>query len=116
MAVGLRAERRRRMHSSDLGTGTAAEIEKERRLLYVAMTRARDELHLLVPQRFFTHGQGAYGDRHLHAARTRFIPDGLLGLFDRTAWPAASMEPAGAQPPSQSVRIDVGARMRNMWR
>jgi DNA helicase-2/ATP-dependent DNA helicase PcrA len=42
---------------SDLGTGTSAEIEEERRLLYVAMTRAKDDLHLIVPQRFFTHGQ-----------------------------------------------------------
>ena len=37
---------------SDLGTGTTAEIEEERRLLYVAMTRAKDDLHLIVPQRF----------------------------------------------------------------
>jgi len=44
---------------SDLGAGTTAEIEEERRLLYVAMTRARDDLHLVVPQRFFTHGQNA---------------------------------------------------------
>ena len=38
---------------SDLGAGTSAEIEEERRLLYVAMTRAKDDLHLVVPQRFF---------------------------------------------------------------
>ena len=42
---------------SDLGAGTSAELEEERRLLYVAMTRAKDDLHLLVPQRFFVHGQ-----------------------------------------------------------
>ena len=60
---------------SDLGTGTTAEIEEERRLLYVAMTRAKDDLHLVVPQRFFTHGQAAQGDRHVYASRTRFIPD-----------------------------------------
>ncbi len=42
---------------SDLGTGTSAEIEEERRLLYVAMTRAKDELHLIMPQRFYVHGQ-----------------------------------------------------------
>ena len=46
--------------------------------------RARDELRLIVPQRFFTHGQNAYGDRHVYAAQTRFIPDDLLGLFDLT--------------------------------
>ena len=42
---------------SDLATGSAAEIEEERRLLYVAMTRAKDHLHLLVPQRFYVHQQ-----------------------------------------------------------
>jgi DNA helicase-2/ATP-dependent DNA helicase PcrA len=69
---------------SDLGVGTTAEIEEERRLLYVAMTRARDDLHLVVPQRFFTHGQNAQGDRHVYASRSRFIPDKLLGLFEQT--------------------------------
>ena len=59
---------------SDLGVGTTAELEEERRLLYVAMTRAKDNLHLVVPQRFFTHGQNAQGDRHVYASRTRFIP------------------------------------------
>ncbi len=100
---------------SDLGTGTAAEIEEERRLLYVAMTRAKDDLHLIVPQRFFTHGQNAQGDRHVYASRTRFIPNGLLGLFERTAWPIVAPEP-GARPPREGVRVDVGARMRGMWR
>ena len=64
---------------SDLGAGTTAEIEEERRLLYVAMTRAKDDLHLIVPQRFFIHGQHAQGDRHVYASRTRFIPEKLLG-------------------------------------
>ncbi len=35
---------------SDLGTGTSAEIEEERRLLYVAMTRAKDDLHMLASE------------------------------------------------------------------
>jgi len=100
---------------SDLGTGTSAEIEEERRLLYVAMTRAKDDLHLVVPQRFFTHGQHAKGDRHVYAARTRFIPDRLLGLFEKTLWPQA-IAGAAARPASQGPRIDVGARMRGMWR
>src|SRR5204862_4734553 len=100
---------------SDLGAGTTAELEEERRLLYVAMTRARDDLHVVVPQRFFTHGQNAQGDRHVYAARTRFIPDELLGLFERTAWPEAEAELA-ARGASQSVRVDIAARMRGRWR
>jgi DNA helicase-2/ATP-dependent DNA helicase PcrA len=98
---------------SDLGVGTSAEFEEERRLLYVAMTRAKDDLHLIVPQRFFTHGQAAQGDRHVYASRTRFIPERLLGLFERAAWPAS----AAAQSARRTgPRIDVGARMRGMWR
>ena len=101
---------------SDLATGADAGIEEERRLLYVAMTRARDELHLIMPQRFFTHGQSAYGDRHVYAARTRFIPDNLLGLFDCGARPAAAGEPEAARPATQGVRLDVGASLRSLWR
>ena len=99
---------------SDLSTGTTAEIEQERRLLYVAMTRAKDDLHLIVPQRFFTHGQNAQGDRHVYASRTRFIPNGLLGLFDKTAWPAMAAS-STAPVTSQGAQIDIGARMRKMW-
>src|ERR1700730_3311096 len=100
---------------SDLGAGTSAELEEERRLLYVAMTRAKDDLHLVVPQRFFTHGQHSQGDRHVYASRTRFIPEKLLALFERTNWPVASPG-AAARGPSQGPRIDIGARMRGMWR
>ncbi|RYX97244.1 MAG: ATP-dependent helicase, partial [Bradyrhizobiaceae bacterium] len=95
--------------------GTSAEIEEERRLLYVAMTRAKDDLHLMVPQRFFTHGQHAQGDRHVYASRTRFIPEALLHLFERTSWPRAGSETArGAGMPN--VRFDINSRMRAVWR
>jgi DNA helicase-2/ATP-dependent DNA helicase PcrA len=100
---------------SDMATSTPEEIEEERRLLYVAMTRARDELHLVVPQRFFTHQQARLGDRHVYASRSRFVPPGLLGHFEVSAWspPAAASDrmPAGLAEP-----VDIGARMRQMWR
>ena len=99
---------------SDLGVGTTEEIEEERRLLYVAMTRAKDDLHLMVPQRFFTHGQSATGDRHVYAARTRFIPNALLDRFERTAWPVA--QPEATRVPREGPRIDLRAQMRGMWR
>lgn len=50
---------------SDMSTGNADDIEEERRLLYVAMTRAKDQLALIVPHRFYVHGQARGGDRHL---------------------------------------------------
>ncbi|TCK28865.1 Rep family ATP-dependent DNA helicase [Ancylobacter aquaticus] len=100
---------------SDLGTGTREEIEEERRLLYVAMTRAKDSLHLMLPQRFFTHGQAARGDRHVYAARTRFIPPTILGRFAMASWPPAQAEMAG-RPGEPRAAVDIGARMRAMWK
>lgn len=100
---------------SDLATGTTAEIEEERRLLYVAMTRARDQLHLVVPQRFYVHGQAAKGDRHVYASRTRFIPAGLLDRFEVCTWPTATRAAAGGARPQPAVQVDIAARMRTMW-
>ena len=100
---------------SDLAVGTTAEIEEERRLLYVAMTRAKDSLDLVVPQRFFTYGQNSQGDRHVYASRSRFIPATLLQFFEVCGWPQVKTDTAAAQQARQ-VRIDVGARMRGMWR
>ncbi|WP_284778492.1 ATP-dependent helicase [Agrobacterium sp. lyk4-40-TYG-31] len=99
---------------SDLGTGTTQELEEERRLLYVGMTRAKDSLSLITPQRFFTHSQNSQGDRHVYASRSRFIPATLLQYFEPTAWPKVSA--AASERSAQQIRIDVGARMRGMWK
>lgn len=101
---------------SDLGVGTDAEIEEERRLLYVAMTRAKDNLNLVIPQRFFTHGQSSTGDRHVYASRSRFIPTTLLQHFEQTAWPRITAEGQVPRPQGAGPRIDLQARMRGMWR
>ncbi|KRA05873.1 ATP-dependent DNA helicase [Rhizobium sp. Root564] len=99
---------------SDLGTGTTQELEEERRLLYVGMTRAKDSLALITPQRFFTHGQNSQGDRHVYASRSRFIPATLLQYFETMTWPKVSA--AASERSAQQIRIDVGARMREMWK
>jgi ATP-dependent DNA helicase UvrD/PcrA len=98
---------------SDLSTGSVDEIEEERRLLYVAMTRAKDHLHLILPQRFFAYQQKRDGDRHTYAARTRFIPDSILHYFESCAWPVA----ARPNVPDNSERdpVNIGAQLRRMW-
>jgi DNA helicase II / ATP-dependent DNA helicase PcrA len=99
---------------SDLGTGSTHELEEERRLLYVAMTRARDQLHLIVPQRFFPHQQHVHGDRHVYAQRSRFITKAMLAHYDDIYWPPmAPVGAAGATP--QPARVDIAWQMRGMW-
>jgi DNA helicase-2/ATP-dependent DNA helicase PcrA len=96
---------------SDMATGTADEIEEERRLLYVAMTRAKEHLALLVPQRFYVTQQSARGDRHLYGARSRFVTPQVAALFDEVG-PTPSK--ADARLPTQQ-QVDVQAAVRATW-
>ncbi|WP_109478050.1 ATP-dependent helicase [Paraburkholderia sp. C35] len=103
---------------SDLGTGSEEEIDEERRLLYVAMTRAKEDLHIVMPQRFYVHNQPHMGDRHVWASRTRFIPPQLLPLFDSHAWPPAPIVSAPTQAglaAAAQAKIEIAAKLRKMW-
>lgn len=99
---------------SEMSAGSRAELEEERRLLYVAMTRAQHQLRLLVPQRFHVTQQAAHGDRHVWAALSRFIPPEVEGCFDkRCAAPPPEPPPTAARPAAGG--IDLGARVRSIW-
>ncbi|WP_025600358.1 ATP-dependent helicase [Burkholderia sp. WSM2230] len=103
---------------SDLGTGSEEEIDEERRLLYVAMTRAKEDLHIVVPQRFYVHNQTHLGDRHVWASRTRFIPAHLMPLFDAYAWPRVavpSAPTAAGLAAAAQAKLEIGAKLRKMW-
>ncbi len=101
---------------SDMATGSSEEIEEERRLLYVAMTRAKEDLDLISPQRFFVRQQGAYGDRHVYALRSRFIPDALTELFDSCASPVVTQAEDHPEVRSDSSpTVDIAARVRARW-
>lgn len=99
---------------SDMATGTDEEIEEERRLLHVAMTRAKDELQLMLPQRFYARQQPGAGDRHMYAARARFITAEMLDRFESRAWPMAPTE-EGAAAAMPEPRLDLKQRLRDMW-
>jgi DNA helicase-2/ATP-dependent DNA helicase PcrA len=98
---------------SDMATGSQQQIEEERRVLGVALTRAKLHLHLVQPLRFFRSHQHRYGDAYVFAPRSRFIPEALLNLFECRAWPAEGRENAVG---SVSLpRTDLAARMRERW-
>jgi ATP-dependent DNA helicase UvrD/PcrA len=98
---------------SDLAT-TTDEVEEERRLVYVAMTRAKDQLDIIVPHRFYIHHQSKVGDCHVYAMRTRFIPDAVLSFFEQRAWHDRTQSPkTGMLQPG--LRVDLAARARSRW-
>jgi len=100
---------------SDMATGTSEELEEERRLLYVAMTRAKEQLHLLVPQRFYVSQQSGGGDRHVYAGRSRFVTEAMTKHFEQLAWPEAAVAGALATRAAAPV-MQVRDRARAAWR
>ena len=99
---------------SEMSAGSRAELEEERRLLYVAMTRAQHQLQLLVPQRFYVTQQAARGDRHVWATLTRFIPPEVEACFERVTAPPPDL-PDAPRPGPQTPAFDIAARVRSVW-
>ncbi|CAN5183971.1 hypothetical protein BH20ACT24_BH20ACT24_09400 [soil metagenome] len=69
------------MIPSDMATGDIDQVEEERRLFYVALTRARDALYVYVPLRYSRRNRGLE-DRHSYSQTTRFLPGPVRSLFD----------------------------------
>jgi DNA helicase-2/ATP-dependent DNA helicase PcrA len=96
---------------SDMATGSDEEIEEERRLFYVALTRAKDFLEVCFPLRYY-HKKWGTGDRHTYAQLTRFLPDALLDQFERISVEAPrSQEPVPATLAESAIRSKIAA----MW-
>ena len=100
-----------------MATGSVEEIEEERRLFYVACTRARDDLYVTWPLRYYKRG-GAMTDLHGYAQRTRFVTPGVAAcLRERQARPDAvgddAARPEGAR--ASATAASIRAQMREMW-
>ena len=68
---------------SDMSTKDTAGVEEERRLFYVALTRAKNWLYVLCPLRYYHSYRPGASDRYGMAQRTRFLPESVLKYFDR---------------------------------
>lgn len=67
---------------SDMATGSPEEIEEERRLFYVAMTRAKNQLSVVRPERYYFHNRRK-SDQHSLSKITRFLTPQIQALFER---------------------------------
>jgi len=99
---------------SEFATGKPEMVEEERRLLYVAMTRAKQSLSLLAPLRFHVTQQRRDGDRHVYGARSRFLTEPLLARLEQR-FAGRPEDGAGPFRLQSDRQIDVAARMRRMW-
>jgi len=98
------------MIPSDMSTGDDERIEEERRLLYVAMTRARDELVVYFPQRYYRRPRGLE-DPHSYAQLTRFLPPEVRAHFDEIASEVSDESSSGPIPVGSSSPAGAGANV-----
>jgi DNA helicase-2/ATP-dependent DNA helicase PcrA len=100
---------------SEFSTGRAELVEEERRLLYVAMTRARNELQLCVPLKFPLAQQARTGDTHVYGGRSRFVNEKLLKSMEQIAFQGAQLKEAGPLANAGASALDISAHLKQMW-
>jgi DNA helicase-2/ATP-dependent DNA helicase PcrA len=101
---------------SEFSTGKPEMIEEERRLLYVAMTRARNELHLCAPLKYLLTQQPKNGDAHVYGAKSRFMTDKVLACFEQTTFRSLrGVETLREDATAAAPAVDVVAQLKEMW-
>ncbi|MEZ5659967.1 MAG: ATP-dependent helicase [Burkholderiaceae bacterium] len=96
---------------NEYATGNRRALAEERRLLYVAMTRARRQLHLIEPRCYHVTAQPRLGARHVSGARSRFLSDAVLARLDHHHWPeaaASTHDAAGSDPHAAGSAAMIG--------
>jgi len=99
---------------SEFSTGKPELIEEERRLMYVALTRAKQSLSLISPMRFHVTQQPPTGDKHVYGARSRFVTERLMATM-RACFKGREDTVSTRPRPKSGTQIDVASRMREMW-
>jgi DNA helicase-2/ATP-dependent DNA helicase PcrA len=97
---------------NEFATGKPEAIEEERRLLYVALTRAKTRLDLVAPLKYYITQRARNDDRHVYGARSRFLTRAVMACFDEVAF--GEPEKA-ASPQAGTPAVDVAGRLRGMW-
>jgi DNA helicase-2/ATP-dependent DNA helicase PcrA len=94
-----------------MSAGSSESIAEERRLLYVALTRARRRLHLYVPVRYY-HRPAGRDDAHGYGKPSRFLTDEVRDTCEVLRSSDELGFRARADPPRRRITVSVDALLR----
>ena len=103
---------------SDMATKDESQIEEERRLFYVALSRAKDHLYVCHPLRYYRAERPRFSDQHSYSQLTRFLTPNARAAFD---WrlpdsdDVVTPQELNNIPPAPIATVSAREKSRSMW-
>jgi len=99
---------------NEYAIGDKRAVEEERRLLNVAITRAKNELHLIQPLKYWVPEQQKHGDRHVYGGKSRFLTDKIMPLLEVTHYPKVDLTPEEVIRGNKAIS-DIRGKILGIW-
>tara|TARA_R110002012_G_scaffold81017_5_gene205258 strand:+ start:5163 stop:7250 length:2088 start_codon:yes stop_codon:yes gene_type:complete len=99
---------------NEYAAGDKRSLEEERRLLNVAITRAKNELHLIHPMKYWVPEQQRHGDQHVYGAKSRFLTEGIMQLLETTQFPRRELNEKEKKVATAAI-TDIKKTVLGIW-
>lgn len=100
---------------NEYAAGDKRALEEERRLLYVAITRAKNELSLIQPLKYWVPEQPKYGDKHVYGAKSRFLDDTVCQFLTPITYPKREASDEEIKVARGAI-ADIKKNILGMWK
>jgi DNA helicase-2/ATP-dependent DNA helicase PcrA len=99
---------------NEYATEKPDQLEEERRLLNVAITRAKRELHLIQPLKYWVPEQQRFGGAHVYGAKSRFLSSTVESHLRPVTFPDRALAQADKNS-GEKVLADIKMKVIGMW-
>ena len=99
---------------NEYATESPKGIEEERRLLNVAITRAKQSLHLIQPLKYWVPEQPKYGSKHVYGAKSRFLTNSVYQRLESCFYPKNQQHVAESEPKYKQI-ANIQSKIQQMW-
>ena len=99
---------------NEYSVNRAADLEEERRLMNVAITRAKEELDLIQPLKFWLPEQQRFGGKHVYGAKSRFLTPAVCKTLEVMPYPDTRLTEEDLRV-GEEVLTNLKSNVLGMW-